>query len=457
MEMKRFDQSDIKYLACELPDEIKSYKFSGDFIGERREIGKYLGREGLPEALRRRLEIEDVIALEMSKDYLCDFDTLLGKIRKKYPACTPENLEHIIAIGNADYIVRGGERYFQRSAASNILNCNDRYLESVETGIMPQAGQNRLRHDNLRIMREKGYRAVRIRINEHLEVEPHARKEGKLIRVHLPFPALTSEQSDIVIHSTSHPVYISDYAQRTLFMEQFYRDGEVYFAEFSYTLKIPYFKPDPGEVSAEQPDFYLGEQLPQIRFTPLIRALADDLKGREKNPLILARRAYDWVTKNVVYSYMRHYLCIEQIPEFAILNRRGDCGVMALLFITLCRAMGVPARWQSGSHVRPTGIGSHDWAQYYVAPYGWLYCDPSFGGGAGRAGDIELWDHYACNLDVFREINCTEFQTSFDPPRRYLRTDPYDNQSGEAEYADEWLGFDDTDHGRRVVSFEDID
>lgn len=455
--MKQFTEEDIQYLAVELPDEIKYFKYSGDFAGERKAIDKFLERQGLPQALRRRLEIENVIAKEMAKDYLSDFDTLLNGIQEKYPTCSPENLEHIIELGNADYIRRGGERYFQRSALSNILTCNDRYLESLETGIYPEGTKNKLRHDNLRIMREKGYRSVRIRIKVHIEVREHARCPGKLIRVHLPYPALTPEQSDIVLHSTSHPVYISEATQRTMFMEQFYRDGEEYCAEFSYTLKIPYFQPDPGAVMSEQPDFYLGEQLPQIRFTPLIRQLAAELKGKETNPLILARRAYDWITKNVVYSYMRHYLCIEQIPEFAIMNGRGDCGVMALLFITLCRAMGVPARWQSGSHVRPDGISSHDWAQFYVAPYGWLYCDPSFGGGAGRAGDEELWNHYFCNLDVFREINCTEFQTAFDPPRRFLRTDPYDNQSGEAEYADEWLGFDDTAQGREVVSFEEVE
>ena len=154
---------------------------------------------------------------------------------------------------------------------------------------------------------------------------------------------------------------------------------------------------------------------------------------------------------------MRDYLFMDFIPGFAMLNDRGDCGVMALLFITLCRAMGVPARWQSGSHVEPDSIGSHDWAQFFVAPYGWLPADPSFGGGALRKGDTELWDHYFGNLDPYRQINCTGFAKPFDPPRLYLHRDPYDNQSGEIEYTDAPLWYDDIKTSREVVSAEELD
>ena len=69
------------------------------------------------------------------------------------------------------------------------------------------------------------------------------------------------------------------------------------------------------------------------------------------------------------------------------MNGYGDCGTMGLAFITLCRALGIPAKWQSGSACYPDSIGSHDWAQFYIAPYGWLYCDPSYGEGAARAGE----------------------------------------------------------------------
>lgn len=455
--MIRFNEEDIAYLALELPDEIKFYKYAGDFAGECSAIDAYVARRKVSDGLKKRLGIERVIASELTHDYKLDTDGLLERLRRKYPSVGPEHLDRIVEIGNADYILRDGKRYFQRSAPSNILNCNDRYLQFVETGVMPEGKPGEKLYENMKIMQRDGGRAFRYRIEEHLEVTEEARAEGKLLRVHLPYPAITPTQSDIRLLSSSHPVYLSaKSAHRTAFMEEKYRAGERYSVEFEYTIRVPYREISADAVSAEQPSFYLGEMWPQIRFTPAILALAKDLKGREKNPLVLARRAYDWVTTNVVYSYMRHYLCIDNIPEFAMLNGRGDCGVQALLFITLCRAMGVPARWQSGSSVREGSIGSHDWAQFYVAPYGWLWADPSFGGGQKRNGCDELWNHYFGNFDAYREINCTDFQAPFDPPKKFMRCDPYDNQSGEAEYDDVGLGFADTDTGRSVVSYEDL-
>lgn len=453
--MIEFREEDIKYIAVELPDEVKFFKYSGDFAGEERAVLSLLEKE-LPVCLRRRLELELEICREMQRDYLTDFDTLLSQIQEKYPACTAEDLEYIISTGTADYIRKNGKRFFQRSARSNILECRRGYLESLGTGVMPKGYRNELRHENLEIMKKHGYRKVRYRVREWLEIAEHAQREGAVVRVHLPYPALCLEQSDIVLHSSSHPVYISDADQRTAFIETAYKKGERFEIEFSYTLTVPYHDLDPAKVCAEQPSFYTDEELPQIRLTPFIRGLARELKRDETNPLILAWRAYEYVTTHVTYSYMREYLCLDNIPEFALMNGRGDCGVMALAFISLCRAMGVPARWQSGSHCRPNGIGSHDWAQFYVAPWGWLHADPSFGEGAHKYGDDELWHHYCGGFDTFREINCNSFATAFDPPKKYLRTDPYDNQSGEAEYEDMGLGFGDFKKGRCIVSFEDL-
>ena len=104
---------------------------------------------------------------------------------------------------------------------------------------------------------------------------------------------------------------------------------------------------------------------------------------------------------------------------------------MALLFITLCRIAGVPARWQSGLHVTPDGAGAHDWAMFYVAPYGWLYADPSFGSGGRRNGEPERTKHYFGNLDPCRMVANSLFQAPLTPPDLAWRHDPYDNQLGE--------------------------
>ncbi|MFU1825049.1 transglutaminase-like domain-containing protein, partial [Enterococcus faecium] len=83
--------------------------------------------------------------------------------------------------------------------------------------------------------------------------------------------------------------------------------------------------------------------LPHIRFTPYLRNLADEIVGDESNPLKKARLIYDFVTTKIHYSFMREYFTISNISEYAATNLKGDCGVQAILFITLCRIAGIPA------------------------------------------------------------------------------------------------------------------
>ncbi len=139
------------------------------------------------------------------------------------------------------------------------------------------------------------------------------------------------------------------------------------------------------------------------------------------------------MTGHVRYSYMREYFLLPPIAEYAALGLKGDCGVQALLFITLCRIAGVPARWQSGLYAAPGDVGSHDWAQFYAPGWGWLFADCSFGGAARRAGNVERWKFYFGNLDPYRMVANSRFQAPLRPALQFGRNDPYDNQSGECE------------------------
>ena len=71
-----------------------------------------------------------------------------------------------------------------------------------------------------------------------------------------------------------------------------------------------------------------------------------------------------------------------------------------------------------------------------MEPYGWLFADPSFGGGAYRNKNEKRWNFYFGNLDPFRMVANSEFQYDLLPEKKFLRSDPYDNQVGEVEYFD---------------------
>jgi len=247
-----------------------------------------------------------------------------------------------------------------------------------------------------------------------------------------------------------------DYPHRTVFFEKPCVPGEVFFVEYEYTNHIKYTDHKPEAVLEAQPSFYTEEFKPHIVFTPYIKKLAGEIVGDEPNPLVRARKIYDFITINIMYSFVRPYFTITNITEYAASGLKGDCGIQALLFITLCRCSGVPARWQAGLYANPLSIGHHDWAQFYVAPYGWLFADCSFGGSAWREGALERWNFYFGNLEPFRMPAASEYQFDFNPPMNFPRHDPYDNQGGEAEYIDMRLESGGFETSQEVVAITEL-
>ena len=432
--------ADLEALSCSLPEGVLSLRYAGLFDRERTLIDDMLSRP-LPSLLRKRLEIEREASLRTEAEYTVSYDRMLTLLRARSPRFTAEELDALIADGRADWRLREGRVFFHEDCFEALHINALRDIYHTDRATTPEDDRTHAyRREILARMKRDGGLAMRHHIRHTVVPTPAAREPGRRILVHIPLPAETEGQRNLRILDSTPGGFVSDAAQRTISFDTVDR-GQDFFVEYSFEAVQPWIPADPAAVLLAQPKAYTGEEGPHIRFTPFLRALAREIVGDEHNALFRARRIYDWITQNVRYSYMRNYLLFDNIPEFAALNRRGDCGVQALLFITLCRISGIGADWESGLGLSPGRVGSHDWARYYVAPFGWLHADLSRGGGAlQEAGDEELWDFYARCIGPERVITCTAFQREFDPPRRYLRIDPFDNQSGEIEYEDRGLG-----------------
>ncbi|MBQ6256608.1 MAG: transglutaminase domain-containing protein, partial [Clostridia bacterium] len=289
----------------------------------------------------------------------------------------------------------------------------------------------------MRKMKEHGELNARFHIRMEMTVQPPQGRGRMPVTAQLPLPIEYAQVKNFQLLSLSHPDAViapSDYPQRTVCFRAV--PDKPFFVEYTYETHMRYANPDPGKVLEQQPTFYTEEYAPHILFTPYLNMLCAEIIGNEKNPLLKARKIYDFITTKMIYSFMRPYMTMPNVPEYGASSMKGDCGVQALLFITLCRIAGVPARWQSGQYVAPGDEGMHDWAQFYAAPFGWLFADPSFGGSAYRNGNEERWNFYFGNLDPFRLPANSEYQHEFYIPSRHLRYDPYDNQDGEAEWDD---------------------
>ena len=86
-----------------------------------------------------------------------------------------------------------------------------------------------------------------------------------------------------------------------------------------------------------------------------------------------------------------------------------------MVFVTLCRAAGVPARWQSGWQTKPGDWNMHDWSEFYVEPWGWLPADASYG---TRESDDPRVRDFLCGT-ARNPLSCSfvmELAKGFEPP-----------------------------------------
>jgi transglutaminase-like putative cysteine protease len=115
--------------------------------------------------------------------------------------------------------------------------------------------------------------------------------------------------------------------------------------------------------------------------SPRIRELAAEVTGGKTSDLEKVKAIYDYALANLKYDKTSagwgrgdiHFVCDE---------KRGNCTDFHTLVIGLCRAVGIPARFEMGFSVpndKPEGqiSGYHCWAQVYIKGLGWLPIDAS--------------------------------------------------------------------------------
>ena len=430
---------DMRYLNVPLPEDLVKLKWGGDYERLIRVIDRRLSDETLPEALKKRLQLERILASRIPSQYPYSYEEALALLRKNIRDFKDEELETLWEENTADWIYINGRVRFHELFLDNLMKTRDDYGARFLGTLEDNEKNASLLRENVRLMEEHGGRTVHMRLLTRLSLTPEAEKAcmGKTAHVYMPLPVEYAQVRNLRLlgfeGTAGEPVSVDNgsYPQRTARFETVIRGGEVWQTEFEFDNETVFRNPDPSQVLFSQPSFYTGEEAPHIRFTPYLRELTRSVTEGEENPLLAAEKIYRFITSQVKYSFVRSYSTVEDIPEFTAANRKGDCGFQALLFITMCRIAGIPARWQSGLYATPLTVGSHDWAQYYVAPFGWLSADCSFGGSAFRQGDEKRRAYYGANLDPYRIPYASQFMHSFSREEEGLRDDPYDNQSGE--------------------------
>ncbi len=431
----------FRFLSVGLPEDIARRKAWGDLEGAIRLIDRELRRQDLPEALRNCMTVEREIMCRIPEDYPLTRADALAEIRQHIPDFTEKEFDERVDAGKIGWVYLNGEMHFFNRFFSSMCKAEPAFaqragvmMHGVES-VTREEGEGRL--DRVaRLMRQNGSMTNRIRIRASVRVKDECFLPGMFVRAHLPIPAACEQQSDIRIEKIfpeTGRVAPEDAAQRTVCWEETMTENHPFVVEYSYLHTATYHDLSDVRADSVQPTFDTEEIAPHVVFTPFIHSLVDKLTKGTDNPLEKARRFYDFITLQMRYNFMPSYFILEDIAQSCARSYTGDCGVFALLFLTLCRCAGIPAQWQSGLTAEPDFIGGHDWVRFYIAPYGWLFADPSYGTAAVRAQNEERRRFYFGNLDAYRMVANREFQAPFTVPKQYWRMDPYDNQLGEIE------------------------
>jgi transglutaminase-like putative cysteine protease len=402
-------------------------------------------------------ELREVMA-RIRVAYSTDANAMLAKAKRSIPEVTANDIERWRKAGELQSrTIDGRIWYFNREPANLFRFCDEAIHRRKPAASKNSAWrlEDHLAHVIAAAKEGTGPEVVPVkqRITYRLSVPANAPglKAGVLVRVWLPFPQEYRQQKDVKLIRTS-PKYdllaessqgnppTDGAAQRTLYFEQRVDDPpkpmtfeEVF--EFTSSAYCPLLddakaKPLPADYSEGD----LGERPPHIQLTPEVKQSVARIVGNETNPLAKARRIFHFVSDSIAYCAEEEYSTIPSLPTKALSCKRGDCGVHAMLFITLCRAAGIPARWQSGWATLPTGEDMHDWSEFYVAPWGWLPCDttcPPYG--MQHSDDPAIRDFYFGHLDSYRMIVNRDFGRELVPATRSLRSEPLDFQRGEVE------------------------
>jgi len=415
-------------LAYPLPIEIKTAIIEGDYSKAKKIITNYMTLN-IPQEMILRLKYELERMAQIKKNYSYNEREALAILRKKLKDYRLGEFQDWLENGYIDRI-RHNNRYlyfsrffdnllFLNPALSDRRKVSTRRVELAKTLL------------NERIEKINRGELLKYRITAGIKINL---KKSERYKVWLPIPLENGMIENVKILKTEpeHNNILKKSVQNTIYFEA---ENNNFSVEFQYDIKEISLKSQ-NVLDDLEKGFKISEMLkekyPHVIFSPYLKKLTESIVSDEKNTYQKAKKIYDWITENVRYTYVPDYFLFDNISEYVATSLRGDCGMQALLFITMCRIAGLPAKWQSGWYITPYNASPHDWAQIYIEPYGWIPVDPSKGG-INNTKNFHKRDFYFGNLDGFRMIANEDFQVDFDPSKKYMRSDPVDNQIGEVE------------------------
>jgi len=385
-------------------------------------------------------EINRRIMLDFNKN----LDDILLEIREIYPNVSEKQIKNWEKSRALEFIEIDGEKRYFRRAARNLFRIDKEakklYIEKFGD---EKAGRNEFLKKYLQNKEQRTKNKDSFTFTFQLKVMANAVPDDEIIRCWLPFPRKDVEyQQNIKLISVNSDKYqISENSvHQTIYFEKIAKKDEETIFEVKYSFETHrHCGLDPQ--SLEQKSIaacaamteYTNDKKPHIVFSKKIKKLSTQIIGNEQDNYQKAKKIFTWISQNIPWAAAREYSTIKNIPEYVLENQHGDCGQVTLLFITLCRLNGIPARWLSGFMLHPNYENLHDWAEIFIDGKGWLPVDVSFGlQNWAETDDLKYF--YFGKMDAFRLIINNGILGELCPAKIFPRSETVDFQRGEVEW-----------------------
>ncbi len=414
--------------------------------------------------LKMKKEIMDRIELDFDKS----LSDILPEIKKYFPNVTDKQIIEWEKEKSLEMkIINGEKRYFANSVPNLFRINKEAKAKKKAIDKTPEKNEWQIFLDNdaqktIKLAKETGEKLVnpaKVKFTYTVTVDADIVPAGEIISCWLPYPREgNARQKDIQLISTNVKEYVladNENLQRTIYLEKPAVKGvpTEFQVEFSLSSYAQYKKIDlkdikPYKKNTEFYKKYTKERDTHVIFTDEIKELSKKIVADETNPYLKAKKIFTWIDENIPWASAREYSTMSNIPMYVLENKHGDCGMQTLLFMTLARYNGIPAKWQSGWHFHPDHINLHDWGEIYFEGIGWIPVDQSFGTIINEDEDIH--NFYFGNIDRYRLIVNDDYSTPLFPNKIHPRSETVDFQRGELEWKGGNLYFDKWDYNMKI-------
>lgn len=361
------------------------------------------------------------------------------QLAEKYPQIPETEREGWISSGELESFVWDGEVHYMLEAAANIptRHLEVGYLNTQRSELMAQLVGAMLAMDRKEPNWQPYSNPLRYRGTESVNVPRGELPATGLLKLWFPLPLITAAQDAVAVVSITPDTWLKqppslDGPLSCAYFEvplEELKDDLGITVVFEFTHYQENFVVDPANVGDYDTDSPLYKHYTRsygnTYISPDIRRTALEVVGDEKNPYLAAKKIYEYILRDIKYSFMPHLTAWprgERESEYVHRMKRGDCGAQSMYFSALCRSVGIPARTTGGWQLFTGNFGGHFWAEFYLPNYGWLPVDPT-------AADMADWTDkiteeertafkslYFGNLDPLRCVVQFDVDEAYAPP-----------------------------------------